>query len=411
MKRTLLVLALALASLALLSAPAAAASVSGTVTVENGTADGATVTVTPMDSNFRRVAEPANVTVSGDSFEASNVTDAPMYFVRVDRDGVSHYALVQKGQTASIRLGDAISGRVVDGNGTARSGASVRVVSELGPPVASVRADENGTFSIAPVKTNATYRLRVSIGGVPYTTRVRTGENATDVVVETPPPTDDESRLVATGGRPASHVVQLIAPQNESGRVTGAETLTLKNPGERPFAGEVTIRLPAGAEPFTGMYRDRRVPVAADGDSVTVNATIAAGESARVGVAYELPGTTLERTLARDVDKVAVVLRGYEPGSVNHSENLAVGDAPIPLLTNDAPLSAGDSVRVELPENPNATAVQSVDEVSTAESSARASDAGAGEESDGPMPRFPATALFAALAVVVAGAITAYRVL
>ncbi len=398
--RTVLLATVLVVAAAAVATPATAASVSGTVTVANGTADGDQVTVTPMSQNMQKAGASVTTTVRGDSFRAGNVTDAAAYFVRVQHDGVSHYALVRN-ETANIRLGATVSGRVVDENGTPVEGTRVRLTSPYGPPVASVETGANGSFSFGPMKRNTTYTVRVNDAGVPYQQQVHTGANATGVVMETPPPTSNASVLTPAGGNPASHVVQVLAPQNGSETVAAFETVSLKNTGDRPFVGTVSLSLPEGATPTSAMYQDRQVPFERSTGTVTVNATVAAGDTARVGVAYDLSGRTLSKSMVRDTDRLAVVFRGYQTSSVNHSQNLRTGQSPIPLLTNRQALSSGEQVRVTLPKSTAASG--------TSGSTGGATSPGGSAPSD-QSPRFPALPLAVAMGVTVGGGILAYRV-
>jgi hypothetical protein len=352
-RRALTILVVALVLLPVVAVPAAAQPVSGTVTVANGTAHGDRVTVTPLTADFQRAGSAVNTTVRNTSFTARGVTDAPRYFVRVVHDQSAHYALVDNQSDVRMRLSAEASGRLVAENGSALPGVRLMLTSKHGPVVTSVETGENGTFSFGPLQPNRTYHLRYSIDGVPYNrtfqTDAGTAESTLRVVAREP--TANRSTLAATGGTPASHVLQVMAPNNDSGRGSRpmvVETLQLRNTGERPFVGRVAFRLPAGAQASGAMYRGNQVPFQQDGRTVTVNASVPTGESARFGVAYVLNGTTLERDLRYRQDVAAVTFRGYELSAVNHSDNLVRGQAPVPLLRTNGS-AAGETIRVDLP--------------------------------------------------------------
>lgn len=377
--------------------PAAATPVDGTVTVANGTADGEMVTITPMDGNYQRADDPVNTTVSGGSFSA-DAPDAPLYFVRLRHDDAAHYALSRNGSQVTFDLSETVSGRVVGPNGTARENVSVALQSELGPVVNATTTDADGHFAFGPVRADANYTVEVRYRGAPYRRAVRTGTNATNVTVRTRSPTDDSGVLTATttANQPAGHLLRVVAPPNASARPTVVETLTLRNTGDRPFVGPVSISLPENVSVFAGMYRGQRVPVTPDGNTVTVDASVAAGDTARVGVAYALDGRTLTKPVAYSPDRVAVVMQGYEADAVDHSSNLRVGDAPIAMLTNAGQLENGETIRVTLPSD-----------ASSASSGSTATAAAGGDSNT--MPRFPAVELGSLLAAVVVGGIFAYR--
>jgi hypothetical protein len=391
-------------SLVVFAGPAAAAEVSGTVTVANGTADGDRVVVTPLTETRQQAGGVVTTNVSGETFTAANLTDAPSYLVRVDHEGATHFAVVEAGERVNLSLTAPVSGRVVSENGAARAGVRVRVLGPLGRPVASASTDADGRFALGPVQSNATYVLRTSVEGVPHRTSVRTGTNATGVRFETPPPTRSDDALVARGGTPASHVLQVRPPANGSERPSAVETYVLRNTGDRPFVGQVRVPLPAGAEPYAAMYRGESATYGRSGGAVTVNATIAPGASAQVGVAYALPNRTLSKSVRYEADAVAVVVRGYNLSAVSHSDNLRVGDAPIPLLTTDGRVAPGDELRVRLPE-----ATQRSSGGASGEAASGDAAVGAGDNSGPAMPQFPAVELLAALAGTVAVGIGIYR--
>jgi len=81
---------------------------------------------------------------------------------------------------------------------------------------------------------------------------------------------------------------------------------------------------------------------------VRLDVTVPANGTVRVGTAYDLTGGTLTTTLSRDTPSLTVVVQGYDPNAVDHSSNLRVGDAPVSLLVSDGPVTAGESIRLDL---------------------------------------------------------------
>jgi len=102
MKRLLAILVV-LSCLATVPTAAAATSISGTVTVENGTAEGAQVTVVPATQTLQRAGESAQTTVQGSSFSV-DVADAPRYVVRVQYGDTTHYEVLQNVTLGNILI-------------------------------------------------------------------------------------------------------------------------------------------------------------------------------------------------------------------------------------------------------------------------------------------------------------------
>jgi len=379
--------------------------VSGDVVVENESVAGDRITITPLTQQFQQAGQQVQTTVSAGSYSASGVANAPLYFVRLQHDGAAHYRLVSDPSGVDFRLDASLSARVVTDEGEPVANRTLFVLSSLGPPVQQVTTDENGTFTAGPLRSNATYRVSARVKGAPYRWTVATNrtEPARLVVRD---PTRNESVLTATGGNPASHVIQ---PQsNPTGGTTVVETLTLRNTGNRPFAGGVTINLPANATGVEARVGNQTMPTRRVDGGVQVNASLAAGATRRLAVRYTVSDDRLAKPLAHDTERVAVVLQGANVSQVETSANLAPGDSPIPLLTNDDPLSAGEEISVTLPDRSGSS-------MSTGGQSSGGSDAvedaGAGSGGGSDAPDLPSAALLGALVVTVVAGIGAYRFL
>ena len=392
LRKTTLVVGLVFASIAFATVVGATTAVSGTVTVENGTADGANVTVTPMTEDFRKMDDPVRTTVEGDSF-STDVSEAPVYLVEVVYDGAVHSAVLRNETTASLHLSRSLSGRVVDQSGDPRPTATVELVSEEGFSVDRTRTDSDGRFSFGPLQPNHTYRVQATVDGVPY---LATADGNGSVTVETPPPTDDASVLNVSGGSPASHVLRVIAPGNASQSPRAIETLSLQNTGDRPYVGTFTIGIPDGAKPYAAMFQRQQTEYRQTARGIEVNVTVPANSSARVGVAYDLGGRSVEKQFAHDTDEVAVAFQGYELPNVNHSENLEVGDAPVPILTNGEPLVENETIRLDLPASGASGTGLQMEEQASVESNS--------------IPTFPAVPLVGGLVAAVVVGFVAYRV-
>ncbi|WP_049997054.1 carboxypeptidase-like regulatory domain-containing protein [Halococcus sediminicola] len=400
---TRLTLAILLACLVLVPTTAAAAEISGTVTTDNGSTDGANVTIAAVSENFTAVGDPVRTSVSGSSFEAE-VPDAPVHVVRVARGGATHYAVLREDNSTTIALNSSITGRVIDDNGEGRANTTVELVDESGFAVDRALTGDNGRFVFDPVESNESYQLRVSADGVPYQETVNTTVGERNVTVTTPAPTDDISVLSVANRSPAGHVLQVLAPQNESGVPSIVETISLRNMGERPFVGTVSINVPADAQPYSGMVDGETAQYRRAEGSVRLNLTVPANGTTQAGVAYDLRNRSFEKTLQRNTTRLAVVMQDYNVSAVGHSENLRVGNASISLLTNDEPLRANDTISVNLSgaraEGPH---------MDLGTPSAANANASAPSESSSLTP-FPTVPVFGGLAMVVVGGLIAYRV-
>ncbi|EMA46872.1 hypothetical protein C448_05753 [Halococcus morrhuae DSM 1307] len=400
---TRLTLAILLCCLVVIPTTAAAADISGTVTTDNGTADGANVTIAAVSENFTAVGDPVTTTVSESSF-AAEVPDAPVHIVRVATGGGTHHAVLRETNSTTIALNAAITGRVLDDGSEGRANTTVELVDASGFAVDSTLTGDNGTFAFDPVESNESYRLRVSADGIPYQETVNTTVGEQNVTVATPAPTDDPSALSVANRSPAGHVLQVLAPQNESGVPSVVETISLHNTGERPFVGNVTIDVPADAQPYSGMVAGERAQYRRTEGGVRLNLTVPANGTTQAGVAYDLQNESFVKTLRRNATRLAVVMQDYNVSAVAHSENLRVGNASISLLTNDEPLRANDTISVNVSgaraEGPH---------MDLGTPSTASANASAPSESSSLTP-FPTVPIFGGLAAVVVSGLVAYRV-
>jgi len=385
MARTTLTLLIALACLATVTGVAAADPVTGTVDVENGTAEGDTITVTPLDGSFQRLGKPVSTTVRDGRYRASGLPNATIYAVRLQRGGLSHYRIVSEPR-ANFTLSATLSARLVTPDGAPVADAPLTVLSRAGPPVSRLRTGPEGRIELGPLQPNRTYTLRTSRNGAPYRFVLRTGTNATGAELRVRPPTADGAALRSTGGDPASHVVQ---PVERNGATTVVERIRLENAADRPFVGPVEVGLQSNATVRSVAIEGQQLQYRRPTDGVAVNASLAPGSRIRVTVRYGLPDGRLAKPVLHDTDSLVVVLQGYDAERVEYTDPLQLVNSsgmPVPMLTTDG-LSAGDRIAVTLPGGAS----------------------GGGEES-GPMPRFPATAFAVALLAIVGGGIVVYRV-
>lgn len=383
--------------LALVPVAAATTPISGTITVEDGSADGTQVEVVPLSRQGQRSGDSVTATVDGSSF-AVDAPDAPRYAVRIAYGGATHYELLQNRTRVDITLAAHVSGRVVAANGTPERAAVIELVDQSGFVVDTYRTNASGRFAFGPLEPDESYQLRVRVDGAAY--RRTIDPTAVDSVEITAlPPTDDASVLAVANRSPTGHVVQLVAPQNASGAPSAIETIALANRGDRPFAGAVTVRLPDGASPYAAMVGGERTEYRRTDAGVRVNVSIPANGSIRVGAAYDLDGTTFRKRVGRDTPSLAVVLRGYDPAAVSHSGNLRSGSAPIPMLVTSEPLDAGDAIRVDLAgARTNASASTGGSRVETSASESAS------------IPPFPGVAILGGIVGAVLAGLGAYRV-
>lgn len=399
---TRLTLILLLACFAIVPTTAAAADISGTVTTDNGSVDGANVTIAALSENFTAVADPVRTSVSGSSFSAE-VPDAPIHVVRVATGGGIHYAVLREANTTTIALNASITGRVVDNNSEGRANTTVELVDEDGFAVDRTATGTNGTFEFDPIESNTSYQLRVSADGIPYQKTVNTTAGNNYVNVTTLAPTDDDSVLSVANRSPAGHVLQVLAPPNASTMPSVVETISLRNTRDRPYIGNVSINVPPNAEPYSGMVDGETAQYRRVDSAIRLNLTVPANSTTQVGVAYDLRNTSFEKTLRRNTTRIAVVMQGYNVSEVNHSANLREGNASIPLLTNEDPLAADDTISVNFSE---ANSGPNMDLGTPSRASANAT---APSESSSLTP-FPTVPIFGGLAVIIVGGLVAYRI-
>jgi len=408
MKR-LLALLVVLSCLATVPTATAATSVSGTVTVENGTADGARVTVVPVTQTLQRAGESAQTRVEGSTFSVS-VPDAPRYAVRVRYEGATHYEVLRNTTHAELTLGGAVEGRVVDEDGTPLSGVSVDVVDDRGFVVTTAETDADGRVAVAPVESDETYQLRATVDGVPYRQSVTAAADQPATLTVRPPTTNASALRVASDTRPA-YVLQVVPPKNESGVPSVIQTITLRNTADRPFSGSVTLPIPSSASPYAGMVDNREAEYRTTDAGVRLNVTAPANGTVRVGTAYDLSGSALTTTPRRDVPSLTVVVQGYDPSAVEHSANLRVGDAPVALLVSDGPVAAGESISLDLSgaRSEGSQAAASDGGSAGAAAGTDGSTTGTDPAKSNTVPPFPGVAILGAVGGMVAIGLAGYR--
>lgn len=382
-------------------------SVSGTVTVGGGNADGAQVTVVPVTAEQQRAGTPARTTVRGSSFSV-DVDAASAYAVRVTYGNTTHYEVLRNTTNASMSLSGSIDGRVTDASGAPLSGVPVRVTDSRGFVVAETETDDDGGITVTPVEATETYRVRATVDGVGYRTTVVASENGTVTLVARPPTTDASVLRVANGSQ-TPYVLQVVPPANGTTAPSVIGTITLRNPTDRPFVGLIELPVPANATPYAAMAGGREAEYRRTDAGVGVNVSVPANGTARVGVAADLDGTRVETAPLRETQSLAVVLQGYDPTAVDRSENLRVGEAPIPMLTNEGPIEAGETVRFDLDgaRTRNATGASAASESESVADTG--GPAAATEPSTGAtIPSFPGLSILGAVAgMVVAGLVGA----
>lgn len=384
MSRSILTLVLAVGCLVTVTGVATATPVTGTVSVPNGTATGDRVTVTPLSRNFDQAGQSVTTAVENGSYRATGVADAPVYAVRLQHGDANHYAVVRNA-TADFRLSAELTARLVRPDGSPVANATLTALSPTGPTVAQVTSGPDGRLALGPLEPNRTYQLQGYVDGAPYRFALRIGENATGARLTVRKPTADERVLTATGGNPASHVIQPIRNGSET-RVV--ETVRLENGGERPFVGEIHFGLPDTATVRSVAFEGQQLQYRRTDEGLAVNASLAAGSPVHATIRYTLGDGRLDQSVVHETDSLAVVLQRYEPTRVDHSANLRLRNAsrmPVPMLINEKPLSAGTRIQVTLP----------------------GADGQSG--SSGSMVRFPAGVFAAGLLAVVGGGIVAYR--
>ncbi|WP_049986729.1 carboxypeptidase-like regulatory domain-containing protein [Halobellus rufus] len=400
--RRLLALLVVLSALAFVPVASATTTVGGTVTVADGSADGARVEVVPLTEQRQRAEDAVTTTVEGSSFSV-DAPDAPAYAVRIQYGGATHYEILQNRTRVDIELSERFSGRVVDADGTAESGAVVELIDENEYVVDTGRTNETGAFAFGPLESDETYELRTTVGNAAYR---RTVDPSTtqNVTVTALPPTNDTSVLDVANRTPTGHVVQIVPPGNDSDAPSVVETVAFENPSDRPFVGTVTIGTPADASPYAAMVDGSGAEYRQTDAGVELNVSVPANGSTQVGAAYDLSGTQFEKEVRRNTSSLAVVLQGYDPSRVSHSENLRVGSAPIPLLTTNESLAAGTTISVDV------AGARTNDTASTAGGDSGADAIETSSSESGSIPSFPGVPMLAGIFGTVAVGLGAYRV-
>ncbi|MFA9416063.1 carboxypeptidase-like regulatory domain-containing protein [Natrinema sp. HArc-T2] len=348
-----------LVSLLTVPMTATAASVSGTVTVADGSADGETVTIAPLDPSNELVGNATETTVEDGSFTYESVEGAITYFIELEHEGTTHYALVDDGEQPAFVLNDTISGELVDENGTPISNATITVTSQHGPEVTQVNATD-GSFTIGPVQPDRMYTLEIEANGADYERVVSTGNDTTDTTFELPTPTTDRDALTLGGGQPVNHLLRVGPTQNGTGLFV-VETVSVENGADRPFAGNVSFAVPSDAEVVTGMVDNERTAVSRTNDTATVETTIGPQENATVDVFYRLEDRAFEKPVGYDVEQLAIQFAEYDLTQVEVSDNLVEADAPMPMVTSTGPLEADDQISVSITESNQSVASDQTD--------------------------------------------------
>jgi len=311
---------------------------------------------------------------------------------------------------ASINLSESIDGRVTNASGTPLSGVSVRVTDGQGFVVAEPETDGDGRFTVTPVEATETYRVRATVDGVGYRTTVEASANGTVALVARPPTTDASVLQVANDSR-TPYVLQVVPPANETVAPSVIGTIVLRNPTDRPFVGLVELPVPANATPYAAMAGGREAEYRRTDAGVRVNVSVPANGTARVGVAADLDGTRVETAPLRDTRSLTVVVQGYDPNAVERSENLRVGEAPIPLLTNEGPIEAGETVRFDLDGARTRNATGASVASGGSEATASTGEAAAAPSAGASIPSFPGLSILGAVAGMVVVGLVGSRLL
>jgi|AntDeeMinimDraft_6_1070357.scaffolds.fasta_scaffold00021_2 hypothetical protein len=353
-----------LVSFLIVPATATAASVSGTVTVADGSADGETVTIAPLDPSNELVGNATETTVEDGSFTYESVEGAITYFVELEHEGSTHYALVDEGEQPTLVLNDTISGELVDENGTPISNATITVTSQHGPEVTQVNTTD-GSFTIGPVQPDRMYTLEIEANDADYERVVSTGNDTTDRTFELPTPTTDRDALTLSGGQPVNHLLRVGPTQNGSGLFV-VETVSVENGADRPFAGNVSFAVPSDAEVVTAMVNNERTAVSRTNDTAAVETMISPQEPTTVDVFYRLEDQTFEKPVGYDVEQLAIQFAEHDLSQVEVSDNLVEADAPMPMVTSTGPLEADDRISVSITESNQTVASDQTDDGSGA---------------------------------------------
>lgn len=387
-------------ALALASGVGAAETATGTVTIENGSADGYGVTVAALDASNEPIVDPAETTVENGTFSYETVDNATSYFVQVESESAVYYDLVDPGDEPAFVLNRRVSGTVVDESGAPVPNATVEVMSQHGPQVDQVPVAEDGSFEIEPLQPGRTYPLRIRADGAVYREVVSTDAPATEIDVELPSPTAEQSVLELSGGQPVNHLIR-VGPTESGDGLFVIEILSLRNGADRPFVGPVSFAVPRNAEVVSGMVQNERVEADAENGTLWVEALIETGETVQVAALYRTERQTLDKPVGYDVEEFALILEEYDLAQAEFSNNLveAEAGADMPMVTNTAPLDADDRISVRVSGPPAGTANASTPAGQSTQGPASGSEPGG----------LPIVPLGVAFVGTIAGGIAVYR--
>ncbi|WP_336133912.1 carboxypeptidase-like regulatory domain-containing protein [Natronomonas amylolytica] len=326
---------------------AAADTNTGTVTVENGSADGYTVTVAALNTSNQPVVDPTETTVENGTFSYETFDNATTYFIRLETENGAYYELVDATETPAFALNRSVSGTVVDEDGNPVSNATINVMSEHGPQVNQVTVADDGSFSIDPLQPNRTYSLRIEADGAVYRDVVSTDTTNTSREIELASPTDDRDVLELGGGQPVNHLMR-VGPTDDGSGLFVVEILSIRNTADRPFVGSVAYEIPSNAETVAGAVQNERVNISSENGTAAVEASIEAGETVEVAAFYRTDSRSLEKPVGYDVESFALLLEQYNLSQAEFSSNLVEADMEMPMVTNTEPLAADDRISMRI---------------------------------------------------------------
>lgn len=310
-------LLLALLALALLATPAAAAEIQIDASVDGEPVDGETVTVLGITTNGTSVTPIEKTTQSGSATFTG--LEAGRYVAALDTDAVTlrgRAQLAPGDESASVTIegGSAVAGTVTR-DGEPVEGATVTLTDFFGVAANTTTAGD-GTFRISPVPTDLNLTLETDYRGHTFTQPVSARDEEVEVQV-TEPTTDASDLVYRSVNDSRMHSARMAIVDFDTAPVRVSDYYSVYNPADRPFNGEVPIRVPTGAT-VAGVndVNGNTLQYILRNSTVYVDTSISPRDATTVGIRYSTPGSSVDLTAHRYTES-AMLMIAAQNGQLN----------------------------------------------------------------------------------------------
>lgn len=235
------------------------------------------------------------------------------YVVSLSLEGVTLRKRVETDANGTFRLemdaGPSVSGSVTR-DGEPVPNASVGLKDFFGT-AASGTTDGNGSFSFSPVLEGANYTAEVDYLGYPFEAPVEGEEVSIEV---SPPLTSDEGLVYRATSEARIHSGRMTFVDYSSSPPSAMDVLNVFNPHDRPFSGELSFDVPAGAE-VRGVEKvvdgnARAVNYRKEIGAVVLNSSVPPGGSGTFQIFYSLTGNSITITAERYTNSTWLLATG-----------------------------------------------------------------------------------------------------